>query len=54
MTKGGMRKQKNAIFFWGWFFRIIGVKRGRIPATGEKRKDVNVGFWVSKESAGRL
>ena len=33
------------------FFHIIGVKWGRLPATGEKRKDVKLEFWASKERA---
>ncbi len=49
------------IIFWGvvknlsgGFFCIIGVKWGRLPAIGEKRKDVKMERWGSEERVRRL
>jgi hypothetical protein len=45
----GLAKKISAEFFY-----IIGVKWGRLPATGEKRKDVKLGRWGSGERVRRF
>jgi len=57
-AKGKVKKCEN---FFGLakkisaeFFYIIGVKWGRLPATGEKRKDVKLGCWGSEERVRRF
>ena len=57
-AKGKVKKCEN---FFGLakkisaeLFYIIGVKWGRLPATGEKRKDVKLGRWGSGERVRRF
>lgn len=57
-AKGKVKKCEN---FFGLakkisagFFYIIGVKWGRLSATGEKRKDVKLGCWGSEERVRRF